>query len=183
MFFQRQHGLQCGLHAANNVVGERLLVAADLNHEADELAREMVLRTETQRRRSTDSPDELAVLQQRVRKVLVGPTGGQWAADCVLRALAKRGFYAHRRSAAEFTFVGDWLLFGDKFHHADRPYAHAVALRGDMWLDSEGSSTVLLVDREIPSNFRPWAYFQVDTHMPPPAPTKPDMIDLTSDEE
>jgi hypothetical protein len=107
----------------NNVVGERLLVAADLNHEADELAREMALRTETQRRRSTDSPEELAVLQQRVRKVLVGPTGGQWAADCVLRALAKRGFYAHRRSAAEFTFVGDWLLFGDKFHHADRPWA------------------------------------------------------------
>ncbi len=79
--------------------------------------------------------------------------------------------------------MGDWLLFGDKFHHADRPYAHAVALRGHMWLDSEASSPVLLVDPELPAAFRPWAYYQVDRLPSPPAPPEPDMVDLTSDEE
>jgi hypothetical protein len=86
----------------------------------------------------------------------------------LIRALAKRGYYAHRRAAADLTFEGNWLLFGDKFHHADRPYAHAVALRGDVWLDSEASSPVLLVDRELPADFRPWSYYEVD-RLPPPA--------------
>jgi len=180
MYFQRQHGLQCGMHAANNAVGQRLLVAADLNHAADEIGREMALRAHEALRRSAGAPEDLAVLQKRMRKFLVGPQGGQWSADCVIRALAKRGHYAHR--SADITFVGDWLLFGDKFNHADRPYAHAVALRGSMWFDSEDSSPVLLVDRELPCTFRPWAIFQVDTIAPPPAPTEPDMFDLTSDE-
>jgi hypothetical protein len=39
------------------------------------------------------------------------------------------GYYAHRRAAADLTFEGNWLLFGDKFR-GGRPYAHAVALRG-----------------------------------------------------
>jgi hypothetical protein len=91
MFFQRQCGLQCGLHAANNAVGERLLVAADLNQAADEIGREMALRAHEAQRRLTGGPEELAVLLKRIRKVLVGPGGGQWAADCVLRALAKCG--------------------------------------------------------------------------------------------
>jgi hypothetical protein len=30
MFFQRHYGLRCGLRAANNAVGHRLIVAADL---------------------------------------------------------------------------------------------------------------------------------------------------------
>ena len=95
MYFQRQHGLMCGMHAANNAVGQRLLVAADLNREADELAREMAVRAqEAQRRRSTGATEDLAALQKRMRKVLVGPAGGQWAADCVIRALARRGYYA-----------------------------------------------------------------------------------------
>jgi hypothetical protein len=80
-------------------------------------------------------------------KALVGPAGGQSSADCVRIALSKRGYFAYRRSTADFTLVGAWLLFGDK---ADRSYGHAVALRGDMYLDSEASSPVLLVDREPP---------------------------------
>jgi hypothetical protein len=91
MIFQRQCGLPCGLHAAYNAVGERLLVAADLNLAADEIGREMALRAHEAQRRSSGAPKELAVLQKRIRKVLVGPAGGQWAADCVIRALAKRG--------------------------------------------------------------------------------------------
>jgi hypothetical protein len=182
MYFQRQHGLQCGLHAANNAVGQRLLVAADLNLAADEIGRETALRAHESQRRSTGAPEELAVLQKRIRKVLVGPAGGQWSGDCVIRALAKRGFYAHRRSAADFNFVGAWLLFGDKFHHSDRPYAHAVALRGSTWLDSEDSSPFMLADQELPSNVRPWGSFQIDQVPPPPGPTEPDMVDLTSGE-
>lgn len=166
---------------ANNAVGHRLLVAADLNHEADELAREMALRTqETQRRRSTGSPEKPVVLRKRMRALPNAPAGGQRSADCVIRALAKRGLYAHRRSAAELTFVGNWLPFGDKFHHADRPYAHAVALRGHMWLDSEASSPCMLVDLELPTNFRPWGYFVVDQVPPPPA-APPEEVDLTLD--
>jgi hypothetical protein len=66
MYFQRQHGLQCGMHAANNAVGQRLLVAADLNHAADEIGREMALRAHEAQRRSAGAPEDLAVLQKRM---------------------------------------------------------------------------------------------------------------------
>ncbi len=82
---------------------------------------------------------DAAVLQRRMRTLLVGPGVGQWYADCVIRALALRGYYAHRRAAADLTFEGNWLLFGDKFR-GGRPYAHAVALRGALLLDTESSA-------------------------------------------
>jgi hypothetical protein len=85
MYFQRQHGLQCGLHAANNAVGAKVLIAADLNDAASEIAREMAVRArDAQQRRSTATPEDVAVLQKRMREMLVGPAGGQWAADCVV---------------------------------------------------------------------------------------------------
>jgi hypothetical protein len=80
MFFQQQRGLQCGLHAANNALGERLLVAAD--YAADEIDQELDLHAHEAQRRSTGAPEELAVLQKRMRKMLVGPEGGQWSGDC-----------------------------------------------------------------------------------------------------
>jgi hypothetical protein len=183
MHFQRQHGLQCGMHAANNAVGQRLLVAADLDHEATELGREMAVRAqEAQRRRSTGAPEELAVLQKRTRKALVGPGGGQWSGDVVIRALARRGYYAHRRAAADLTFDrGDWLLFGDKFHKGNRPYGHAVAVRGSMWLDSEDSSPVMLVDCEMPETFRPWVCFEINKQPPAGVPAEEE-VDLAQDD-
>jgi hypothetical protein len=90
--------------------------------------------------------------------MLVGPAGGQWAADCVIRALSRKGFYAHRRTVGELAFEGSWLVFGDKFHRADRPYAHAAALRDGLWMDSESSAPMLLLDCELPS-FRPWTVY------------------------
>jgi len=180
MYFQRQHGLQCGLHAANNAVGAKVLIAADLNDAASEVALEMAVRVQdAQQRRSTATPPEdAAVLHKRMREMLVGPAGGQWAADCVVRALSKKGFHAHRRPVDDLALEGSWLVFGDKFHRADRPYAHAAALRDGLWLDSESSVPMLLLDCELPS-FRPWTVYLVDRLPPPPAPpTEP--VDLTS---
>ena len=97
---------------------------------------------------------------------------------CAPRA-GQAGFYAHRRSAADFTFVGDCLLFSNTSHLSDRPYAHAVALRGDMGFDSEASSPVVLVDRELPSNFGPWTDYAFD--MQPPPAAVPEEVDLTLD--
>ena len=77
MYFQRQHGLQCGMHAANNALGARILHGADLNEAANEIAREMAVAREAQQRRSTAAPEDVAVLQARVRKMLVDPAGGQ----------------------------------------------------------------------------------------------------------
>jgi hypothetical protein len=163
MYFQRQHGLQCTLHACNNAIGAKVLIAADLNKAADELALAMATRSqEAQRRTSTGRTEELGSLQARCRMALVGPQGGQWSTDCAWHALAKKGYYAHRRAAADFDFKGNWIVLGNKFHNAARPYAHAVALRGNLWLDSEASSPCMLVDHEIPANFRPWGYFQVE---------------------
>jgi len=65
-------------------------------------------------------------------------------------------------------------------HMADRPYAHAVALRGSMWFDSEESSPCMFVDHELPSSFRPGGYFQIDQVPPPPAAPS-DEVDLTLD--
>ena len=116
--------LQCTLHAANNAIGAKVLIAADLNKAVDELALAMAMRSyEAQRRASTGKPDKVAALQARCRRALVGPAGGQWSADCARLALAKKGYFAHRRAAADFDFKGDWILLGDKFHPADRPYA------------------------------------------------------------
>jgi hypothetical protein len=112
------------------------------------------------------------VLQKRMREMLVDPAGGQWAADCVVRALSKKGFYAHRRPVGELAFEGSWLVFGDKFHRADRPYAHAAALRDGLWIDSESSAPMLLLDCELPSSFRPWTVYLEDRLPPPPAPTE-----------
>jgi hypothetical protein len=122
MYFQKQHGLQCGLHAANNAVGAKVLIAADLNDAADEIACEMAVRArEAQQRRSTTAPVDVAALQARMRKMLVGPAGGQWAADCVVRALSKKGYHAHRCPVDDLAFQGSWLLFGDKFHWLTGP--------------------------------------------------------------
>jgi len=183
MYFQRQHGLQCTLHAANNAIGAKVLIAADLNKAADELALAMATRSQEAQRKLTSAgrTEEFGSLQARCRTALVGPAGGQWSADCARLALAKKGYFAHRRSAADFDFKGDWIVLGDKFHnHNVRPYAHAVALRGNMWLDSEASSPYMLVDLELPTNFRPWGYFVVDKVPPPPA-APPDEVDLTLD--
>jgi hypothetical protein len=182
MYFQRQHGLQCTLHACNNAIGAKVLIAADLNKAADDLALAMATRSqEAQRRTGTGRTEELESLQARCRMALVGPAGGQWSADCAWHALAKKGYFAHRRATADFDFKGDWIVLGDKFHnHNARPYAHAVALRGNMWLDSEASSPCMLVDLELPTNFRPWGYFQVD-QVPPPPTAPPEEVDLTRD--
>jgi hypothetical protein len=92
MYFQRQHGLQCTLHAANNAIGAKVLIAADLNKAADELVLAMATRSqEAQRCASTRKPEELGSLQARCRRALVGPAGGQWSADCARLALAKKG--------------------------------------------------------------------------------------------
>ena len=45
MYFQRQHGLTCTLHACNNAIGAKVLVRSDLNEAADELALAMALRS------------------------------------------------------------------------------------------------------------------------------------------
>jgi hypothetical protein len=106
-FERHKCGRQCGLHAANNAIGTDVLVAADLNKAADEIARETAVRAqEAERRRPTDDPEDVATLQRRMRTVLVGPGGGQWSADCVIRALAQRGYYAQRPAAADLTFEG-----------------------------------------------------------------------------
>jgi hypothetical protein len=110
MFVQRQYGLKCGLHAANNAVGHRLLIAADLNHEADELAREMALSTqETQRRRSTGSPEEPAVLQKRMRALLNAPAGGGRGRRTASSARSPSGastFTVARRSSSRSWGIG-----------------------------------------------------------------------------
>jgi hypothetical protein len=156
IYFQRQSGLQCTLHAVNNDIGAKVLIAADLNEAADELALAMAMRShEAQRRASSGKPEVVGSLQARCRMALVGLQGGQWSADCAWHALAKKGYYAHRRAAADYDFKGDWILLGDKFHLADRPYAHAVAMRGSTWFDSEDSSPCMLVDHELPTSFRP----------------------------
>ncbi len=47
MYFDRQRsGIQSGLHAANNAIGAEVLVAADLNKAADEIARETAVRAQ-----------------------------------------------------------------------------------------------------------------------------------------
>jgi hypothetical protein len=114
MYFQRQHGLQCTLHACNNAIGAKVLIAADLNKAADELALAMATRSqEAQRRTGTGrTEEELGSLQARCRMALVGPAGGQWSADCAWHALAKKGYFAHRRAAADFDFKGDWIVLG-----------------------------------------------------------------------
>jgi hypothetical protein len=86
-------------------------------------------------------------------------------------ALSKKGFNAHRRPVGELAFEGSWLVFGDKFDRADRPYAHAAALRDGLWMDSESSAPMLLLDCELLSSFRPWTVYLVD-RLPPPAPTE-----------
>ena len=172
MYFERQRsGIQSGLHAANNAIGTEVLVAADLNKAADGIVHETAVRAQEAQR----DPEDAAALQRRMRTLLVGPGVGQWSADCVIRALALRGYYAHRRAAADLTFEGNWLLFGDKFR-GGRPYAHAVALRGALLLDTESSAPMLLVDQKLPRAFRPWGCFQVD-RLP-----APDMVDLNRNE-
>jgi len=106
MYFERQKsGLQCGLHAANNAIGTEVLVAADLNKAADEIARETAVSAqEAQRWRSTDDTKDAAALHRRMRTLLVGPGGGQWSADCVIRALALRGYYACVKKGSVDTF-------------------------------------------------------------------------------
>jgi hypothetical protein len=127
----------------------------------------MALRAqEAQRRRTAGAEEEIAVLQKRMRALLVGPGGGHWSAVCIIRALARRGFYAHRRPVDDLAFQGNWLLLGDKFHRADRPYTHAVALRGALWLDSDSSAPMLLLGSQLPTSFRPWAAYLVDK-LPP----------------
>jgi len=79
---------------------------------------------------------------------------------------------AHRRPVGELVFEGSWLVFGDKFHRADRPCAHAAALRDGLWIDSESSAPMLLLDCELPSSFRPWTVYLEDRLPPPPAPTE-----------
>jgi hypothetical protein len=173
MYFERQRsGIQSGLHAANNAIGTEVLVAADLNKAADEIVHETAVRAQEAQR----DPEDAAALQRRMRTLLVGPGVGQWSADCVIRALALRGYYAHRRAAADLTFEGNWLLFGDKFR-GGRPYAHAVALRGALLLDTESSAPKLLLGSQLPTSFRPWAAYIVDKLPPTDEPN-----DLTSDD-
>jgi hypothetical protein len=69
IYFQSQHGLQCTLHAVNNAIGAKVLIAADLNKAADELALAMAMRShEAQRRASSGKPDVVGSLQARCRK-------------------------------------------------------------------------------------------------------------------
>ncbi len=75
-------------------------------------------------------------------------------------------YYAHRRAAADLTFEGNWLLFGDKFRRAGWPYSYAEALRNALLFDNESSAPMLLLGSQLPTSFRPWAAYIVDK-MPP----------------
>ncbi len=77
MYFERQHGLQCGLHATNNAVGAKVLIAADLNDAASEIALEMAVRArDAQQRRSTATLRTWRCFRSACAKCLSIPLGG-----------------------------------------------------------------------------------------------------------
>jgi hypothetical protein len=104
---------------------------------------------------------EVAAAERRFRNVLAGPQGGMWAPEVILSALEARGYRAHRREAAEFSFDGDagpWLIWGVRKGFFPAP----VAVRGTFWLDSARSSPEWIMDGCVPSDFTPHFFYELE---------------------
>jgi hypothetical protein len=143
------------MHAANNAVGHALLSVGALNSQAAFMARVMA-EAEVP---LGSSPPEFTAAERRFRKALTGPQGGMWTPEVILSALAARGYRAHRREAAEFSFdAGPWLIWGRRKGSFPAP----VAVRGTFWLDSAKSAPEWIMDGCVPSDFTPHFFYELE---------------------
>ena len=186
LYFERQVGHNCTIHAANNALQQHVLTAAIMGRVARRLAREQAQRTRRHQQDTGRAVETLRVLTERAMPYLQGSMLGDWSPDVAYAALRERGIYAVHGRTQDFPQRGAWILTGETAVQgaadgaAGGTYAHSVAVLNGWWLDSERPRPVRLrPGNPLPVYFRVWACTRLTTTPPPPPPAQAEPIDLT----
>ena len=193
-YFEKQVENNCVIHTANNALGRRVLTVGNMRKSAEALAKATAHRIRANQHKSGRTVESLKVLTARILPSLMKPTG-HFSPDVAFRLLRGREIFPHPCRTTDLRLTGRFFITGESttVHKDERDngegpgklvarYAHSVAVRNGLWLDSELAAPVRLkADLLLPSYFQVWQVHELkDT--PFELPSDDEFVDLTIDE-
>lgn len=158
LYFEKQKGRNCTIHAFNNAVQYRAITTDDMKLASEEILEDKRKQLEKRRLKRNFNVEERL---KEYQKLLYGDNG-YWSLDVLYIAALDKGFKLnHIPIDSKLSDNKSYIILGTKKGYNNKEYRHAVAWVEGKYLDSELS----IRRSKIPGNFTPLDIYEINYYI------------------